>query len=555
MNREHLGYCIGVLKPDEVIFTSVEPPSLGEFVVVESNEGDKTVRILGIVKGVERFDRFIGNDSYSPEVVESIINVHKSHGIFRSYVSILGMIDGNDLKNLRHPPKPASPVYRADKELLESIFSKGGSSHIPVGTLLTSGDVKVYVDLDQIASRHLAVLAITGGGKSNAVSVILEEIAKKRGTVIVVDVHGEYENAEYLDERGENVVHPIDVKINLSELSADEIATLCGIDFDRSGRQYFVLQKLVECVRRMREAKKIINIRNDVAKNGYVGGFDENNEDKSDNLPPFIDDLIKTLEVLIEYRSNKGKSEEEEYDLEGELGEIYEIIKLCSFVNYLKKDELIGVHIRLNNLRTKLRNRIDDNYQPLIEQIKHGYINVLRMKDLDYDAMDVILSHLLYQLLNERKKAIHGFESKIKVPVIVVIEEAHIFAPWDSTTRTKEALSKVAREARKFGLGIILVSQRPKGLDSNILSQMNNWIILRIVEPEDQRHIQRASETLSGDLLNYLSALNPGEAILLGPFVKIPLLVKFRKSQAKKSGSDISATEEWSKWKMNYYLK
>jgi DNA helicase HerA-like ATPase len=173
------------------------------------------------------------------------------------------------------------------------------------------------------------------------------------------------------------------------------------------------------------------------------------------------------------------------------------------------------------------------------------------MKSLDYDVMDVIVSHTLYKLLSERKKSIHGDSSLINVPVVVVIEEAHIFAPYGGSTRTKDALSKVAREARKFGLGVILVSQRPKGLDPDILSQMNNWVILRIVEPEDQKHIQRASENLSGDLLNYLSALNPGEAVLLGPFVKIPLLVKFRKSEAKKAGGDISAVDEWERWRLN----
>ncbi len=545
MNNKPLGYCVGVLKPNEITFTSLEPPNIGQFVIVEYYENGEPVSILGMVKSIERYDRYIWSEDHSPQHIETLISMHDASGIFKSNVMLLGRITDKGLETLRYPPKPASPVFPAPKETLRKIFSDDRPSYIEIGNLMNFKDVPVYIDLDQIVSRHLAVLAVTGGGKSNAVSVILEEIAKKRGTVIVVDVHGEYENAEYTDDRGRNVVNLIDVKINLSELSADEIATLCGIDFERSGRQYYVIQRLVECVRRMRSNSIIRSLNS----SGMVNPF----EDVNTNQPPFIDDLLNTLERLIEEKSRRGdgRKDEESVEIDEEfMSDTEETIRLCSFARHLKKDELIGTHIRLSNLKTTLGDRIDDNSRPIIDCIKLGSINVLKMKELDNAAVDVILSHLLYNLLMERKKAIHfGPEkSKIPVPVVVVIEEAHIFAPYDSSTRTKYALAKVSREARKFGLGIILVSQRPKGLDSNILSQMNNWIILRIVEPEDQRHVQRASETLSAELMDYLPALNPGEAILLGPFVKIPLLVKFRKSTAKKAGSDISAVEEWNKY-------
>ena len=538
---KRLGYCVGVLKPDEVIFTSEEPVSLGEFVIIESEELDgERVRILGTITSVERLDAFFDRDHYSPEVYESIINLHRSPGIFRATVSIKGMLgDDLSLKNLRYPPRPGSQVFRADDRILKEIFSQGESkSHVKVGTLLGHKDVEVSVDLDQIVSRHLAVLAITGGGKSNAVSVILEEIAKKRGTAIVFDVHGEYESAEYLDDRNRNVVNPIDVRINLKELSADEIATLCGIDFERSSRQYFVIQKLVECVSKRRNKASLAKFFKGLSDEGDIVDVFGDEEQKI----PFIDELIETVENMIYAKNRRKKEGEEEYDENI-------IPNECGFYQAVQKEELQGVYIRLENLKRKLGERINDRARSVVDQIKPGFINVLVMRNLDYDVMDVIVSHTLYKLLSERKKSVHTGKSIINVPVVVVIEEAHIFAPYGSSTRTKEALAKVAREARKFGLGVILVSQRPKGLDPDILSQMNNWVILRIVEPEDQKHIQRASEILSGDLLNYLSALNPGEAVLLGPFVKIPLLVKFRKSKAKKAGGDISAVEEWERWK------
>ncbi len=530
MNRKPLGYCVGILKPNEVTFTSFDPPRMGEFILIEYPEGNGTVQVLGMVNHIERFDRFLPEDN-NPDHVESIRKIYRIGGIFRARTTLLGQVgeDGR-LIRLKYPPMPGAPVYTADPEILRRIFAAEDDRKMArIGSLLTSPDVDVGVDINQIVSRHLAILAVTGGGKSNAVSVILEEIAKKNGTVLVIDVHGEYVDADFYNSDGERVTNPIDVRIDLSSMPPGDIAAMCGIDFDRSSRQYYVMMELVRCVKENRRRGALMNVMD----------TDPFSEDVS--ASSFIDDLINTLRGLIEARRSRKKDEED----------VGAVDLPCDFVNTTKPDELIGTYIRLVNLRDKIGDRIQDNATPIVELIgRHGEgkINVLDLRGLDYEAMDVVVSHILLSFLKERKRWVQERQGHLRVPVLVVIEEAHIFAPKGASTKTKYALSKVAREARKFGLGVVLVSQRPKGLDENVLSQMNNWIILRIVEPEDQRHVQRASETLSADLLQYLPALNPGEAVLLGPFTRVPLLVKFRLSSARKGGHDIDAVEEWSRF-------
>ena len=91
------------------------------------------------------------------------------------------------------------------------------------------------------------------------------------------------------------------------------------------------------------------------------------------------------------------------------------------------------------------------------------------------------------------------------------------------------------------------MSQSPKSLDSDALSQANNMIILRLVEPTDQNHVQRASESLSDDLIAQLPSLNIGEAIVLGLMTRIPTLVKVDEFQGKVSGGDLNIVEEWSR--------
>ncbi|NPB04166.1 MAG: ATP-binding protein [Thermotogae bacterium] len=533
MNEELLGYCVGILKPNEVIFTSFTPPRMGEFVLIRYLDGKTESDVLGMVSYIERFDRFLPEDN-NPEHVESIRRIYRIQGMFRSRVSLLGRIRGDTLERLKYPPMPGAAVYRAPAEILLKIFgSHSERTHAKIGKLLTSSEVDVGIDINQVVSRHLAILAVTGGGKSNAVAVLLEEIAKRKGTVLVVDVHGEYLGSTFKGPDGTNVTNTIDVEIDLAALSAGDIAAMCGIDFDRSSRQYYVMMELVDCVKNKRRQKTTFNPEN-------VDLFSQD----ADPNPPFIDDLIGTLRSMIgikRSRGNRGNGNDSDSE------------DPCDFLETTKTDELIGTYIRLVNLKNKIGDKIRDNVLPIVDRIGRfgvGKINVLDLRGLDYDAMDVMISHILLNLLNERKKYVQEGEGKVKVPVVVVIEEAHIFAPKGTSTKTKYALSKVAREARKFGLGLVLVSQRPKGLDENVLSQMNNWIILRIVEPEDQKHVQRASETLSADLLQYLPSLNPGEAVLIGPFVKVPLLVKIRLSKVRSGGHDIDAISEWERFSM-----
>src|SRR5207237_9199664 len=99
-------------------------------------------------------------------------------------------------------------------------------------------------------------------------------------------------------------------------------------------------------------------------------------------------------------------------------------------------------------------------------------------------------------------------------PHLVVIEEEHVFIPKEEETDSKYFASKVAREGRKFGLGLVIVSQRPRGIDANILSQMGSLAVMRMIQQDDQAHVSAASEALSRDLIDKLTSRNHGEAIV-----------------------------------------
>ena len=175
-------------------------------------------------------------------------------------------------------------------------------------------------------------------------------------------------------------------------------------------------------------------------------------------------------------------------------------------------------------------------------------------ESVDEENVKIIIEKLLRDILKARKNDKldnNLFGEFIEYPVFCMIEEAHTLASRDDDNGPKYQIGKISKEGRKFGVGLCLISQRPKTLDSEILSQVNNWIVLKIVEPGDQRYIQECSDNMSNDLIKELPNLNTGEAIVTGPMIKMPSICKIDLFDGKKIGQNIKITKEWK----NYYEK
>ena len=205
-----------------------------------------------------------------------------------------------------------------------------------------------------------------------------------------------------------------------------------------------------------------------------------------------------------------------------------------------EKNKIMDVMNKVEDLREKYGNLFNINKGNILGTIQIGKANVLDLSQADESIAEVLVSHVMRNSLQYRKNAVHKTNNKtLDFPVFYILEEAHILAPNKRDSNSKFWIQRVAREGRKFGLGLCLVSQSPKTVDHDALSQMNNMIILRLVEPEDQRHVQSASESLSGDLVKQLPSLNVGEAILTGLMTNVPTLVKIDEFKGRRHGGDL----------------
>ncbi len=486
MSSEQIGICVGELTTQEVEFVSSGGIQLGDYVQIEY-EG---YRVIGFVKHISKVSRAI-SDYVFPEDIRKVKEIVGNKSILKGKISILGDFE-KGMFIPRVPPEPGTPVFRASKALLEKVFGKGDKGKVLVGHLLTRDDVNVYVDVDSIVSRHLSILAVTGAGKSNTVSVIIEGLLDVNGTVLVFDMHGEYVNfGKGVD--GGRAVNIIDLKLNPRHLSYSEFRQFANVD-DSAFIQDRYLRKARKEVLELIETGKI-------------------------QSSEFWGRLLAEL--------NKYKEDKENKD---------------------DRRSIIGVINKVEDMVESFGDLFDLMQRPMVDQILPRKLNVIDLSHVDERIADIVVSHVLRNALYRRKAFVRGESGeRIEFPIFTVIEEAHILASSSVNTRSKYWISRIAREGRKFGLGLCLVSQRPKSLDPNALSQTNNMIILRLIEPGDQRHVQQASESLSSDLVQQLSSLNVGEALLMGSMVPVPALVKVRRAVAKVGGNDISAVEEWKK--------
>ncbi len=476
---EPLGYVVDGATPRSLRFVSPRPPAIGDYVLVEAEPRP----LIGLVRAVGTRSVTLSSlpGVYDPVVVERLrAEASRDDVFFECSVSIVG--DAESLEMPRMPPLPGSRVYRAPPELLARLFGGEPPRRVRIGTLLARPDVAVYVDVNRMVTRHTAILAVTGAGKSNTVAVIADRLASIGGTLLVFDFHGEYVGTAI-----GGGVNTIPAKINPRLLSIGELMVLLGIEH-RFYNQERVLRKALEIVR---------------AKQVQRG---------------FLEELAEAVEKI---RSLERRREE--------------------------STAAVAVLNKIEALAERYGDVIDDAAPDPLTRLQPGRVNVVDLSRVDEDAADVVVSHVLRKLLVERKRHKHGEKSMVPYPVLVVLEEAHILAPRDEDTLSKYWLARVAREGRKFGIGLMLVSQRPKGLDPDILSQMNNLVVLRIVEPSDQRYIQEASESLSSDLVEQLPSLNTGEAILVGPFVPAPALVKIDRYGGRLGGGDPDVVSEWAR--------
>ncbi|WP_456366948.1 helicase HerA-like domain-containing protein [Thermococcus sp.] len=511
-----------------------ELPRFGEFLVVKNRDGDE---VLALLRAVRNMNWLMDASRGSYDYVEKTVNVfatgvlEKSEAILAT-AKILGILRTEKGEFLRKPVpnrvpiKPGERVYLASDEDLERIFSSG---QVRLGRLIARERVEVGLDVNRLVSRHFAVLAVTGAGKSNTIAVLAKEIVSKvSGTIVILDPHGEYRSLSWPGAR----VNPIRATIDPARIRLGEFAALLGIAENASLQRRFLALAYRTVKAEARESGRV------------VGGLD------------FIEAMEDKMEEWIRAYENAEGSDDRVIYYYDERGN-----RVRRSIQARDLDSLIRLKDYLGELRANFGEFI--SARDVLSEIRPGMVNVIDLSGMEEEQMISLASFTLRGILKKRVDYVKGVRTNDRAlvrevseaypaltrPLLVIVEEAHIFAPRGESNPASKWLGKIAREGRKFGVGLGIVSQRPKKLDDDILSQTNTKIILRLVEPNDQRYVQQASEQISEDLLSDIASLGVGEAVVVGYAITIPAMVKVysfeRDIGGHYGGGDIDIVSEW----------
>ena len=501
---------------------------VGEFVYYEASVNGQTRSVLGRVTGrrpVRLFpDGFLADPDVPPGDVAAMIGYEgQDHELFEISVNVLGYYDEGlgDFVNPRIPPRMGAPIYVAGGALLARVLSKReteqtGAGH--VGSLLSRppGQVPVAVDLREVTSTHVAIIASTGSGKSYLAGVLTEELMapKNRAAMLIVDPHGEYDTLaelEWIEDFAAagyrprvEVIRPVDVKVRISSLTLGDLRYLLP---DLSERMHYVLSK------------------------GY------NRVDRLFGPKWTLAQLRIAVREAEEEMSGGPKSPEEEADT-------------------LARDDYGTATALIWRLNSRLESSgIFDDLEslPLDRLFRPGQCTVLQLNEVDHREQQVVVATLLRRLLQARMETEKGQvaekdESYLPYPAFVLIEEAHRFAPAAADLVSSQILKTILSEGRKFGVGVGLISQRPGKLDSDVLSQCMSQFLLRIVNPVDQAKVAESVESVGRDLLRELPALSKGQAIIAGAAVNTPVLCRVRRRITAHGAEDVDAPARWVGW-------
>ena len=363
----------------------------------------------------------------------------------------------------------------------------------------------IALDVKEVASTHMAILAGTGSGKSYTAGVLVEEFMspKNRAAVLIFDPHGEY--GTLADMRGHpefegddgyapkvKVLTPDDVRIRISSLDYYDILTLLPT---MSDRQQAILNKAFALLKKH-------------GKGDYRWA---------------VQDLIAAV-----YEADTSQDEEGVERVGSSAPAIEWKLEKLARSDYFDPQQ----HLSPKDL-----------FEP-------GQVTVLQMNEISQEEQQVICAAVLRQASSARmdtqkEKIEPGDENYLPYPVFILLEEAHRFAPAHEPSRCKMILRTILSEGRKFGLGVGLITQRPGKLDSDVLSQCMSQFLMRIVNPSDQDSLKYGVEAAGRDLLKELPALTKGQVIIAGACVNTPVLCQVRKRLTTHGGETLDAPQMW----------
>lgn len=441
------------------------------------------------------------------------------------------------------PPKSVKP---ATIEEISKIFEESmeAKDKFEFASLASNDGIKVPVNGNKFFNKHIAIIGSTGSGKSHTVAKIIQSaINGKSGEfaglnnshVVIFDIHSEYytafPHANYISI--DNLILPYWL-LNSEELQELFIETEAN---DHNQRSLFK-DAVVESKKNHYEGDKIIKERIHF-DSPYFFDIDEVlTKAKNENT-----------RMISNGTDAKGNPKTRQGPLHGQL------------TNFINRMEVKLHDKRLEFLLGDKAKAI--SFQDTLKQFL-GYgdsksnVTIIDLSGIPFEVLSIsvsLISRILFEYGYYYKKVLESKKVQYNndIPLLLVYEEAHKYVPNSDMVKyraSRDSIERIAKEGRKYGVSLLLASQRPSEISDTIFAQCSNYVAMRLTNPNDQACVKKLLPDTLGDLINKLPSLKAGEGLLIGDAVVLPSVVKIERCEPVPSSNDIPYWDLWKEqWK------
>lgn len=418
-------------------------------------------------------------------------------------------------------PTVSSPVFAVLPTTIDRVYASYAEGNFSLGKLSLIPEQSAKMNLDAFLGRHSAILGQTGGGKSWTVASILQKIAQfPQSTVLLLDLHGEYASA-FGDEA--DVISATDIEMPYWLMNAEELLDLM-IDRAESSAP-----------NQNAKFKELLQLeKEDHPENAQLGI-----EKITVDTPVFfslqnIIDEFRRLDTEMVPGATKPKNG----PLHGQFTRL--LMRLESRLNDRRYDLIFNPQTYASSAS------MDALFRRMLgEEVNNRKkVVVLDLSPVPFDVRGSVISLMLRCLFD-----FSYWFSRVQdrqYPIAVFADEAHIYLSEESKNfSTRESAERIAKEGRKYGISLNVISQRPREVSATILSQCGSFLCLRISNPEDQSYVRNLLPDSVRGITSMFSSLRRGEAILIGDAMMMPTRVMIDRPNPAPSSADASFSKIW----------
>ena len=485
-------------------------------------------------------------------------------------------------------PSPTEEAFIIDESVMANIFNKDGDYSFELGKLVQNKDITFHINGNSFFSKHIAVVGSTGSGKSCTVAKILQDVVgisdkkniykeqQKNSHILIYDIHSEYKNAFSIHDQEKFNLNVLDVdklKLPYWLMNSEELESLFIESNEQNSHNQISQFKKAVILNKEKHNKgldkitydtpayfSIEEVRNYIHNKNYLTIYEKEGKKFFASIKNNVEYSEEMLWEKIDFEVSTGNSKHDVFN-----------VKVSKYGGFNGEFERF-----ISRLETKLKDkRLSFLLQPIKENKKPyqtndfeyilkqflGYldksnITIIDLSGIPFEVLSItvsLISRLVFDFAFHYSKLKHSINDQNDIPFLIVCEEAHNYIPKTGGAEykaSKKSIERIAKEGRKYGLSLMVVSQRPSEVSDTIFSQCNNFVAMRLTNITDQNYIKNLLPNNANSITDILPTLSAGECLVVGDSTPMPAIIKMKMPNPEPKSESIKFHNKWNEnWK------